>query len=293
MIFNPAAQGGKAQRWVRQLETLGGECALRPTPAAGMARPLAAAAVQEGFDVIVAAGGDGTIHEVLNGIAEAPDGLARVCLGVIPVGTANAFAREHGLPRDLRRAWAVVCAGMEARLDVLQVEYRADGRPRWRVAAQLGGAGVDARAVELVEWRSKQRWGWASYVLAGLRALAHKPPPVTVRGGDQVMSGEQVLIGNGRLYAGPFVVFPAASPSDGRLDVCVVPRVRWTTVLGCCWGVATNRLSRVGRARHFQAEAISLTAPGRVPLELDGEVVGELPATCRVLPGALRLLVPP
>lgn len=278
---------------MRQLETLGTECALRPTSAAGMAQPLATEAVRDGFDVIIAAGGDGTIHEVLNGIAETPEGLARVRFGVIPVGTANAFAREHRLPRDIGRAWDVVCAGRERPVDLLRVEFRAGGRTQWRVAAQLGGAGVDARAVELVQWRFKQRWGWAAYVLAGLRAVADKPPPVTVRGGDQVVSGEQVLIGNGRLYAGPFVVFPAASPCDGRLDVCVVPHVGWTTVLGCCWGVATNRLSRVGRARHFQAAAISLSAPGRVPLELDGEVVGELPATCSVLPGALRLLVPP
>lgn len=258
-----------------------------------MARTLAAEAVRDGFEVIAAAGGDGTIHEVLNGLADTPDGLARVRFGVIPLGTANAFAREHRLPRDIRRAWGVVCAGREARVDLLRVEFQAGGHARWGVAAQLGGAGVDARAVELVQWQSKQRWGWASYVLAGLRAVADKPPPVTVHSGDRVVSGEQVLIGNGRLYAGPFVVFPAASPCDGRLDVCVVPRVRWTTVLACCWGVATNRLSRVGQARHFQAEAVSLTAPGRVPLELDGEVVGELPATCSVLPGALRLLVPP
>jgi diacylglycerol kinase family enzyme len=106
------------------------------------------------------------------------------------------------------------------------------------------------------------------------------------------MTGEQVLIGNGRLYGGPFAVFPEAKLSDGLLDVCVFPRVTWGTVLSCGWGLVTGRLHESGGARHFQAESFSLTAPTRTALELDGEWVGELPARFSVQRQLLRAIVP-
>ena len=106
------------------------------------------------------------------------------------------------------------------------------------------------------------------------------------------MTGEQVLIGNGRLYGGSFAVFPEAKLSDGLLDVCVFPRVTWGTVLSCGWGLVTGRLHESGGARHFQAESFSLTAPTRTALELDGELVGELPARFTVQRQLLRAIVP-
>lgn len=292
VIFNPAAKGGLGRRLRREIEALKADCTLLPTSGPAAARALAAEAVVAGFETIVAAGGDGTINEVLNGIGDAPDGFARASLGVIPLGTANVFARDHGLPRRVRRAWAVVRRGRESQVDVAVGEYLAGGRTVRRCFVQLAGAGVDARAVELVEWPLKQRLKWLAYVLAGFRAVAETHVPITVHSGDQVQHGVEIVIGNGRLYGGPFVLFPRADPRDGLLDVCVLPRAHWGTVLACCWGLATNRLHRVGGARHFQAASFTLTAPARVPLELDGEHVGELPATFSVLPRALRLLVP-
>jgi hypothetical protein len=94
VIFNPAARGNKARHFRRQLDAIGSQCALKATAAPGDARRLAAEAVDDGFDLIVAAGGDGTVNEVLNGIGDAPDGFARARLGVLPLGTVNVFARE-------------------------------------------------------------------------------------------------------------------------------------------------------------------------------------------------------
>src|SRR5881628_1790607 len=104
VIFNPAARGDKARNFRRHLADLGTHCALKSTAAAGDARRLAAEAVGEGFEVVVAAGGDGTLNEVLNGIGDAPDGFDKARLGVLPLGTVNVFARELAIPTRLEHA---------------------------------------------------------------------------------------------------------------------------------------------------------------------------------------------
>ena len=93
VVFNPTARGDKARRFRKSLEELRERCVLKPTDAAGAARRLAAEAVQEGFSTIVAAGGDGTLNEVLNGIGDVEGGFERTRLGVLPLGTINVFAR--------------------------------------------------------------------------------------------------------------------------------------------------------------------------------------------------------
>ena len=292
VIFNPTARGERAKRFRRHLDAIGAECALKPTTAPGGGRALAAEAVREGFEVVVAAGGDGTLNEVLNGIGDEPDGFARARLAVLPLGTVNVFAREIGMPLDLRRAWAVIRRGRESAIDLPQVEFGAPDKPQRRWFAQLAGAGLDAHAVELVDWNLKKKIGFFAYVVAALRALRATQSEISTEHNSQTMTGEQVLIGNGRLYGGPFAVFPEANLSDGLLDVCIFPRVTWATVLSCGWGLVAGRLHESGGARHFQAESFSLTAPTRTALELDGELVGELPARFSVHRQLLRAIVP-
>ena len=103
---------------------------MKATAAPGDARRLAAEAVGEGFDLIVAAGGDGTVNEVLNGIGDAPDGFARARLGVLPLGTVNVFARELKIPLQLERAWEVLRRGRETQIDLPRVEFSANGKSR-------------------------------------------------------------------------------------------------------------------------------------------------------------------
>ncbi len=113
VIFNPAARGNKARHFRRQLDAIGSQCALKATAAPGDARRLAAEAVGEGYDLIAAAGGDGTVNEVLNGLGDAPDGFERARLGVLPLGTVNVFARELKIPLRLERAWEILRHGNE------------------------------------------------------------------------------------------------------------------------------------------------------------------------------------
>src|SRR6185436_8409821 len=148
VIFNPAARGDKARKLRSHLDDVAKQATLKPTQCPGDARRLGVEAVREGFETIVAAGGDGTLNEMLNGIADA-DGFARARLGVLPLGTVNVFAKELKLPQDFAGAWAAIQQGREMLIDAPWAHYVLEGRSQRRYFAQLAGAGLDSRAVEL------------------------------------------------------------------------------------------------------------------------------------------------
>ena len=292
VIFNPAARGDKARRFRRQLDAIGAQCALKATTAAGDARRLATEAVNDGFDLIVAAGGDGTLNEVLNGIGAAPDGFAKARLGVLPLGTVNVFARELKIPLRAEQAWEVLQRGRERRIDLPFAEFFTGGKPRKEYFAQLAGAGLDARAIELVDWQHKKQVGKLAYVIAGLKALCEKKSEITVRAGGDSASGELILIGNGRLYGGSFPLLSGAELNDGILDVCVLPRANWWRLLPCLPGLLVRGKFPAGSVRHLQGRTLELTSDAPAAFELDGEWVGHLPVKFSVEHEKLRVTVP-
>jgi diacylglycerol kinase (ATP) len=292
VIFNPAARGDKARRFRRHLDDIGAQATLKLTTAPGDARRLSAEAVAEEYDTIVAAGGDGTVNEVLNGLGDVPNGFERARLGVLPLGTVNVFARELRVPMKLMAAWETIRRGQDTRIDLPRVEFTSNGAPQSRYFAQLGGAGLDARAVELVAWDLKKKVGPLAYVMAGLQALMGAPSKITASAGDQYATGELVLIGNGRLYGGPFELFPGADLRDGLLDACVLPRVNWLTLARCGPQLLLLRRLPSSAFKSIRAKSIRLTASTSTPFEIDGELIGHLPATFSITPSPLRVIVP-
>jgi diacylglycerol kinase family enzyme len=172
------------------------------------------------------------------------------------------------------------------------VDYAANGTRQRRYFAQLAGAGLDARAIELVHWELKKQVGPLAYVWAGLQALLGPPSRITAAGGGQEASGGLVLIGNGRLYGGPFQIFPKADLRDGQLEVCVFPRVNWLTLAHCGPHLLLRRYLPRGATQVFQAASLVLTSPEPTPLEVDGELIGHLPATFSIARQGLRVIVP-
>jgi YegS/Rv2252/BmrU family lipid kinase len=291
VIFNPAARGEKARRFRAHLAALTGQCVLKPTPAAGAGRALAAEAVREGHDVIVAAGGDGTLNEVVNGIADAPEGLSRARLGVLPLGTVNVFAKELGLPTAFDGAWAVIERGRELQVDLAEAVFEGGAKSPHRFV-QMAGAGWDTRAIELVDWGDKKRFGTLAYVVAGLKALRGPLPLIRATNGKETLAGQLVLIGNGRYYGGRWVLFPRADLRDGLLDVTVFPRMNWAWALRGGLGVLARRAYTVGGLKHFQAASIRLTSDSPALFEVEGENIGRLPVQISVRSRALRVIVP-
>jgi diacylglycerol kinase (ATP) len=292
VIFNPAARGLKAAKFRSHLAALSSECTLKPTFVAGGGRALAAEAVREGFEIVVAAGGDGTVNEVLNGIGDVPESFARVRLGVLPLGTMNVFARELRLPTTFDRAWAVIKAGRESTIDLPRVEFGANGKSESRFFAQLAGAGWDSKAVELVNWEYKKKIGGLAYVLSGLKALTKPLPQVSVSDGTRTLSGEMVVIGNGQLYGWNCRLFPLADLRDGVLEVTVFPKVDVERLLRGTWGLLNNRLYESGAAQHLRAEKFTLSSDTPVAFHVEGENIGYLPATFSVKRDGLKVIVP-
>lgn len=290
VIFNPAAKGDKARRFRRHLDAIAAESTLKQTAGAGDARRLAAEAVREGFEIVVAAGGDGTVNEVLNGIGDAPGGFENARLGVLPLGTVNVFARELGIPARLESAWETIRQGREIRVDLPSVEHAAAGGRVRRYFAQLAGAGLDARAIELVHWPLKKRFGPLAYVVAGLHALMMRQSRITLAADGRSATGELVLIGNGRLYGGPFAIFPDAELRDGVLEVCVFPRVNWLTLARLGPRLLLRRSLPPRATENFRAASFTLTSASPAPLEVDGELIGHLPAQFQVEASRLRVV---
>jgi diacylglycerol kinase (ATP) len=291
VIFNPSARGEKAQAFWATLGDLFPNCVWKRTEKPGHARELAAKAVRDGFQTVVAGGGDGTVNEVVNGIGDVPGGFESTKFGVLPFGTINVFARELGLPLQLPKIARVLKEAKTAAIDLGCAEYAAGGGPKKRFFTQLAGAGLDSRAIELVEFSVKKKIGAMAYFLAGLRALREKQPVITACA-DKTVSGEMTLIGNGRFYGGSLKVFPAASLQDGLLHLCILPKVTTLRLIATIPGLLTGRFYSLSGAEHFSALSVTLTSESRVLLQLDGENVGELPATLAVRPKALRVIVP-
>jgi len=292
IIFNPTAKGNKARRFRRHLDEYAADCTLKPTKAVNDARRLAAEAVEEGFEIIVAAGGDGTLNEVLNGIVDAPKGFERARLGVLPLGTVNVFAREVKIPLKLSEALKTLRAGRETLIDLGTVDYQENGAPARRCFAQLAGAGLDARAIELVDWRLKKKIGPLAYVVAGLRALTEKQIKITVSDGKQTAAGELVLIGNGSLYGGQFRIFPPADMRDGLLEACLFSKVNFATLLRIAPKLLLRGTLPQAATTNFRTGSLTVTSESKVPFEVDGEFVGYLPATFSMRRLQMRVIVP-
>lgn len=291
IIFNPTARGDRAARFRKFLDHVP-NCELLPTTGPGAARILAAQAVVSGFRTVVAAGGDGTVNEVLNGMGDVSNGFDACRLAVIPLGTVNVLARELGISRKPEQAWRIVEQGRSRPFDLPEITCASTLGNERRYFLQMAGAGLDARAIELVSWELKKKLGPLAYVWAGMKALSRPQPTIRIQNDVIDKEGQFVIVSNGRLYGGDFVMTPGADYSDGRLDLCLFEKVNWWRLPFIATSLLTRRVTQSHMMFHAQAAEVHLTSADRCPVQVDGEWIGELPAIVRIHPGRLRLVVP-
>lgn len=278
VILNPAARSERAKSAWRRIEKLP-NCTVRTTSGPGDAQVVAEQAVRDGFKTIVAAGGDGTVNEVVNGLARHD-----VALGILPVGTMNVFAAELGLPGDLEEAWAIIQAGRTRRVDLL--------RANQQYFVQLAGVGLDAQVVQATSWESKKNFGPLSYLISAAQIAAQKPPKLIVEADDVVREGSFVLIGNGRYYGGPVAFFKDARIDDGKLDVLIFKNLAYLDIARYVANVFMGKHTELHDVEYFQTKRATVRSEEDVPVEVDGEVVTALPVTFRVSSRKLRVVVP-
>jgi len=290
IILNPAARSERAKRLKSQIEALADGVTIKYTEGPGDAEAKAERAVEQGYKTIVAAGGDGTINEVVNGLTGFSEDEGRkpdVTLGILPIGTVNVFSMELGISSQLEKAWETIVRGKSRLIDLAHAN---DHR-----FVQLAGVGFDAQIVERTEWKSKKLLGPLSYVLTGAQIVTEKPPKILVRTEEgKTYKGSFVLIGNGRFYGGPFPIFKEAQLDDGLLDVCIFEQMNPLALVWYLQGILTGKHTTFPDVRYFKSRAVRVEADGeeRVPVEVDGELLGFLPCEFKVSPRVLRVLVP-
>jgi diacylglycerol kinase (ATP) len=283
VILNPTAGNLEAVRDCQErVESIVGSWPIRITSHAGEAQRLARRAVEEGFRRVIAAGGDGTVNHVANGIAG-----SNAALGILPMGTVNVFALELGLPaNDLERCWAIIQAG-EVRLVDLP---SANGK----YFVQLGGIGLDAQAVKETTLAFKRSLGPLSYLISAAHIAGRQPPQLSIDSEDApVREGSFVLVGNGRFYGGPFPFFKQAVVDDGLLDVVLFKRLGFLEILKYLHDVVFSSDIRVPEIEYFQTRRLRVSSEQDVPVELDGELAGNCPVDFQIRKKALAVLSSP
>jgi diacylglycerol kinase (ATP) len=292
IVLNPAAGQEDPERLRR---ALGGAFAVRraafdlvETLGAGDAAAHARRAVELGYRAVVAVGGDGTVAEVISGLAGSP-----VLLGIVPQGTANQVAGNLHLPMDVERAVDVVVTGRAVPMDVGELD---DGRH----FALIAGAGWDAEVMSIATRQLKDRWGFWAYLYAGLRrAMAPSSAlfRITVDGQQFEVRAATVLVANvGQIFHEllpvELPIAPGSSVSDGLLDICIFAPRNLPDVAAVLWKVARRNYRGDERMLYLQAREIRIEADPPVIMQVDGDPAGETPLVARVVPGGVQVLVP-
>jgi diacylglycerol kinase (ATP) len=285
VIFNPAA--GREQDRDDLLERLGRLGTVHTTKGPGDARRLARDAAAGGAGLVVAAGGDGTVNEVVSGLAPGFE----AALAVVPLGTGNDLAGTLGMPDDPLEAVAVVAAGPTVAADVIRL--RIAGEERWAVNAVT--AGFSALVDEALESRSKELLGSLAYLVTAGRSLpeleAHRLRLSVDDGDERSLDAFNLVLANGPTVGGGVPVAADARLDDGLLHLLVVPEMPLPAL-----AVALGRLFAVGggevRELHVErVRKVRFDAEPAMQVTADGEVVGRTPAQAEVLPGALRCVI--
>ena len=281
VILNPAARSERARRWRARVEEITRGAVVCATSRSGEAEAIARRAAAEGFETIVAAGGDGTINEVVNGMA----GMD-AALGLLPMGTMNVFALELGLPAsNLGLCWEIIQKQKTRLIDMPQANNKH--------FVQLAGVGLDAQVVKETSLAFKRSFGPLSYLISAAQIAARRPPVLHIESANAVTEeGSFVLVGNGRLYGGPFPFFKNAVIDDGLLDVVIFKQLGYLEIIKYLQNVVFSSEIRLPEVEYFQTAALRVTREEDVPVEIDGELVGRCPVEFRIHKQKLRVLVP-
>ena len=284
LLVNPEAgmRRATARDVVDTLHQRGALEEVTTTTRSGEATDIARQAAAGGADVVLVCGGDGTINEAVNGLAG-----SATALGVLPAGTVNVWAREVGIPLDPRRAAALVWEGERRWIDL--------GRAGSRYFLLMAGIGFDADVTAQITRPEKRRWGALAYLYRGIgTALRWPRQRMRIQLDDRALRRRNLflVLGNTRLYGGVTSITHHAVADDGLLDVCMFDADGiWERLLHFA-RVVTRSHTSVPTVEYYRARSVTLVTRPRVPVQVDGDWIGETPMTFEAVPHALKVVVP-
>ncbi len=263
------------------------------TEAPGHAIELAREAAKQGYEMVVAVGGDGTIHEIVNGLYNSGC-LDDALLGIVSTGTGSDYIRTIGVPRGYKDACKCFLKPKIRAVDLGMVAYRKNGGTAERLFVNFAGSGFDAEIVRRTTQQFKSLGALPSYLMGALTTIAtYKNKDITLK-----LDGEAtekrvctVIMNNGRYGGGGMFTAPDADIADGLFDVMIIGNVSKPDLL--------VSLPRVYKGTHLthpkvtmkRAKEIEISSRHKMPLQADGELLGDVPARIRILPAALKIIV--
>jgi YegS/Rv2252/BmrU family lipid kinase len=290
VILNPAAKSTQAAAREKVIRALSPEPELILTKAPGEATQIAERLAREGHEIVVAAGGDGTMNEVLQGLcrvnAERAPGEKHTALGVLPVGTMNVFSLELGMPSaDIPACWQMIASRRLREIDL----WLANDQ----YFVQLAGVGFDAEIIQQTPWERKRKFGPLSYVMSAIQVLTRKPAVLSVHiAGRPEMHGSVVLVGAGKHYGGPVAVFPKAHNQDGLLDVIIFRGLGGWEFAQMIRAILERGYEASEDIDYLQVREFTVTAKPASPFEVDGELSsGKTPVSFRSAPFKMLVAV--
>lgn len=295
IILNPVAGRGRGARVEsdlrRHLESEGLGFDLVRTAGRGHAVELAERAVHDGFELIVAAGGDGTTHEVVNGLMAASGGREAGTLGVIPIGSGSDFAHTAGVPTDLQAACHRLLDGQVRVVDVGLITMPGQAPRYFDNTLGIGFDGVVTVEAAKVRWLR----GMALYLPVVLKTvfLSLKIPQVTIKYDDEELAlpALMICVANGPREGGGFFVAPQAQPDDGLFDLCITREVSRPAMLGLIPHFIQGTHVDKEPVTMARAKRVSISSRDDLVAHVDGEVLctDGHQITCEILPRRLRV----
>lgn len=287
IICNPAAGGGKNRETLISKLRKALRAEVRVTKKKGDARRLARDAMTKRFDYIIAAGGDGTLNEVINGVAADP---ARVRVGLLPIGTGNDFARTLKLPSSIEENIDVLLSKQTKAVDLVRMQ---SDRIRYFVNVSAGGFSglVDEKLTPAI----KRTWGPLAYVRSAAAALSemHAYRTKIVIDDTERLSVDlcNVVLGNGRYVAHGLPIAPRANPSDGLLDLILISKRPKTEMVLLATQILLGKHLSSDAVIFRRARKVSISSRPGMWFNADGELVGNNPAVFKVMRRALHFVV--
>lgn len=288
IIYNPSSGRELIKRNVLhildRLEGAGYETSCHATKGKADATHAAKAAAERGFDLVVAAGGDGTLYEVVNGLAPLQ---TRPTLGIIPAGTTNDFARALGIPKDIDKACEILIRGHKKEIDI--------GKVNDQYFINIAGGGTLTELTYEVPSKLKTVLGQLAYYMKGIEKLVHlKPARMKIESREKSIDDEimMFLVANSHSIGGFERLTPKADLQDGYFDVLVVKKTSTPEFIKLATHAVRGEHLDDERVIYFQTAELQVTSDNLVQLNLDGELGGQLPGHFKVMHKHLSILTP-
>lgn len=287
LIANPAAKRASEQKILRAVELLrssGREVEVHLTEKRGDAEDCARKASGSGASFIIAAGGDGTFNEVINGIANTGTKMA-----ILPMGTTNVLAKELGIPEDVRGAINRALTGNVHSVSLGCITFVRHASRVTRYFCLMAGIGFDGEAVYGINAAAKKYWGKGAYILSGLKTLmAYSPGELTFVVNGQTFTGYSAIIGKASKYGGDFRITPDAKLLYPDLYVYIMHGNRPSDILRYVYGILAGKHLRLKDITYLRANSVSVQ--GSAHIQIDGDYLGTTPAEITVVRDAVKLI---